>query len=285
MKVSIITTTFNSAATLHHNLISVARQSHPFIEHIIIDNCSSDATLEIVKGYPHVASVISEKDQGIYDAMNKGIKRATGDIIGILNSDDYLASADTIAQIVAAFANTSTDAVYGNLVYVNNKRPDKIQRIWTAGGYNPQLFYRGWMLPHPTFYVRRYVYERYGLYDTSFRFAADYEMILRLLLRHNINVAPIRQVLVYMLAGGSGNKNLGTRVAVNLEDRRAWRVVGLTPRWYTLYAKPLRKLWQYVSQYFSVDWMVHIPPAQDADSFINQDRSATPVVDMRPQNS
>jgi glycosyltransferase len=268
MKVTIITPTFNSAKTLSHNLNSVARQSYKNIEHIIVDNCSTDGTQALAGGFSHIAQIISENDKGIYDAMNKGIANATGDIIGILNSDDYLASEYTIANIVSEFITTKADAIYGNLIYVNNKNPEKIQRVWISGGYDPKLFYSGWMLPHPTFYVKKEVYEKYGKYNDSFRYAADYEMILRLLLKERITISPMREVIVYMLAGGAGNKDLNTRVKVNLEDRRAWETVGLTPKWYTLYAKPLRKIWQYALHYFSVKWLVHIPPAHDNSSFI-----------------
>jgi glycosyltransferase involved in cell wall biosynthesis len=268
MKVTIITPTFNSAKTLIHNLNSVARQSYKNIEHIIVDNCSTDGTQALAGGFSHISRIISENDKGIYDAMNKGIANATGDIIGILNSDDYLASEHTIANIVSEFTASNADAIYGNLIYVSNKNPEKIQRVWVAGGYDPKLFYTGWMLPHPTFYVKKEVYEKYGNYNDSFRYAADYEMILRLLLKERITISPMREVIVYMLAGGAGNKDLNTRVKVNLEDRRAWETVGLTPKWYTLYAKPLRKIWQYALHYFSVKWLVHIPPAHDNSSFI-----------------
>lgn len=271
MKVTIITPTFNSAKTLSHNLNSVARQSYKNIEHIIVDNCSTDGTQALAGGFSHVAQIISENDKGIYDAMNKGIANATGDVIGILNSDDYLASEHTIANIVSEFTASNADAIYGNLIYVSNKNPEKIQRVWVAGGYDPKLFYTGWMLPHPTFYVKKEVYEKYGNYNDSFRYAADYEMILRLLLKEHITISPMREVIVYMLAGGAGNKDLNTRVKVNLEDRMAWETVGLTPKWYTLYAKPLRKIWQYALHYFSVKWLVHIPPAHDKESFIKQD--------------
>ena len=271
MKVTIITATFNSAKTLALNLNSVARQSYKNIEHIIIDNCSTDCTLGLANSYGHISRIISEKDKGIYDAMNKGIANATGDIIGILNSDDYLANEHTIANIVSEFKSTNAQATYGNLIYVDNKHPEKIKRVWVAGGYNPELFYSGWMLPHPTLYVKREVYEQYGIYNDSFKYAADYEMILRLLLKHKINIAPMREVIVYMLAGGAGNKDIGTRIKVNLEDRRAWQTVGLTPKWYTLYFKPLRKLWQYMLHLLSVKWLVHIPPAHENGSFIYDD--------------
>jgi glycosyltransferase len=248
----------------------VAKQSYANIEHIIIDNCSTDGTLELAERFGHISRIISEKDKGIYDAMNKGIAHATGDIIGILNSDDYLASEQTIANIANEFNEEKTQAIYGNLIFVNNNKDHKIHRLWLVGGYNSKLFYNGWMLPHPTFYVRKQVYEKYGSYDDSFRYAADYEMILRLLLKNRIVVTPMREVLVYMLSGGAGNKNLKTRIKVNLEDRRAWRTVGLIPNWYTLYAKPLRKLWQFIRHYFSYRWLTHVPPAKDLTSYIHK---------------
>ena len=280
MKVTIITATFNSAKTLRHNLNSVARQVHPNIEHIIIDNCSRDATLEMLQEYDHLAKIVSEPDLGIYDAMNKGIAIATGDIIGILNSDDYLANENTIAHIVAEFQNSNAQAVYGNLIYVHNKNPKKIKRVWIAGGYDPALFNVGWMLPHPTFYVRKEVYEKYGVYNTSFKYAADYEMTLRLALKHKINIVPIRHVIVYMLAGGAGNKNIDTRVKVNLEDRRAWKELGLSPKWFTLHLKPMSKLFQYVIHYVSIRWMLHIPPAHASDSFLAPPSKGAKLIDI-----
>lgn len=280
MKVTIITATFNSAKTLRHNLNSVARQTHENIEHIIIDNCSTDATLQILQEFKHLSTIVSEPDTGIYNAMNKGIALATGDIIGILNSDDYLAHENTIANIVTAFKTSNAQAVYGNLVYVHNKNPEKIKRVWVAGGYNPQLFYAGWMLPHPTFYVRKEVYEQYGNYNESFKYAADYEMILRLSLKHQINIVPIHEVIVYMLAGGAGNKNLDTRFKVNFEDRRAWKEVGLTPKWYTLHLKPIRKLYQYIIHYFTIKWLVHIPPAHSSISFLANPTETAKLIDI-----
>jgi glycosyltransferase len=271
MKVTLITATFNSAETLNLNLKSVERQSYNNIEHILIDSCSNDGTLEIAQTYTHLFRIISEKYDGVYDAINKCIALATGDIIGILYPESYLADEHTVSNIVSEFKSTNAQATYGNLIYINNKNPEKIQRVWVAGGYDPKLFYTGWMLPHPTFYVKKEVYEKYGNYNDSFRYAADYEMILRLLLKERITISPMREVIVYMLAGGAGNKDLNTRVKVNLEDRRAWETVGLTPKWYTLYAKPLRKIWQYALHYFSVKWLVHIPPAHDNESFIKQD--------------
>lgn len=268
MKVTIITPTYNSIKFLKNNLLSVANQSYNQIEHIIIDNCSIDGTVELAKCFGHVSKIISEKDKGIFNAMNKGISNATGDIIGILNSDDYLANENTIATIVSEFEANKADAVYGNLIYLKNNDPQKIQRVWIAGGYECKLFFTGWMFPHPTFYVKREVYDKFGKFDESFKYAADYELILRFALKYKLTISPIRDVLVYMLAGGNSNKDIATRIKVNLEDRRAWESVGLRPKWYTLHLKPIRKLWQYFLPYLNTKWLGHIPPAHDNTSFI-----------------
>lgn len=271
MKVTIITATFNSEKSLALNLNSVGRQFYKNIEHIIIDNCSTDGTIELAKSYDHISLIISEKYDGVYEAINKCISLATGDIIGILYPDSYLANEHTVSNIVSEFKSTNAQATYGNLIYVDNKHPEKIKRVWISGGYDPKLFYSGWILPHPTFYVKKEVYEQYGLYNDSFKYAADYEMILRLILKHKIKIAPMREVIVYMLAGGEGNKDIGTRIKENFEDRLAWQTVGLTPKWYTFHFKPVRKLWQYVLNFLSVKWLVHIPPACENGSFINDD--------------
>ena len=280
MKVTIITPTFNSVKTLRNNLNAVARQTHQQIEHIFIDNCSTDGTLELLQTYPHISKIVSEPDGGIYDAMNKGIALATGDIIGILNSDDYLANENTIAIIAASFQQQSVEAVYGNLVYVHANRPEKIQRVWIAGGYDPKLFYVGWTIPHPTLYVRREVYEKYGTYNTNLRWAADYEMILRVALKHHVSIKPLREVLVYMQAGGSGNKNVGTRLKVNLEDRKAWKEIGLTPKWFTLHLKPVRKIWQFIIHYVSVQWLVVTPPAFSKNSYLRESNQDATIIHL-----
>jgi len=268
MKVSIITCTYNSAATLSWNLESIARQSYDNIEQIIIDNVSTDHTLKIAKEYDQVKTIVSEPDKGIYDAMNKGIANAKGDIIGILNSDDYLAGPDIIAEIVQQFKDTRCDATYGNLIYVKNKHPEKIQRVWIAGKYKRTQFYDGWMMPHPTLYVKKEMYQKFGGFDTSFRLAADYELILRLLLKNKIKATHIDKVLVYMRAGGAGNKDMGRRFKAHNEDYRAWETNGLKPKWYTLKLKPIRKIGQFLLHYFYMDWLVHIPPSHQNDSFI-----------------
>jgi len=269
MKVSIITCTFNSAETLFLNLESVARQSHNNIEHIIIDNISTDSTLEIISHYPHIARIVSEKDQGIYDGIAKGIGMATGDIIGILNSDDYLADQDIIESIVNTFQSDNCEAVYGNLIYVKNNQTSMIHRVWLEGKYHSNLFYRGWMPPHPTFYVRKDVYEKYGSFNQSLKYAADYEIMLRFLLKYKIQISVIPRVMIYMRTGGASNKSFLRRLKVHSEDYEAWRVNDLTPKWYTLTLKPLRKLIQFIYPQVSIKWLLHIPPSHEKDSFIN----------------
>ena len=269
MKVTIITCTNNSESTLAWNLKSIAMQTYLTIEHIIIDNNSSDNTLNIVQQFPHISSIISEPDDGIYYAMNKGLEHATGDIIGFLNSDDYFEGPDVIAKIVHQFNVKKCDAVYGSLIYVKNEALNIIHRVWLITDYEDELPYNGWMLPHPTFYVRKEIYNKYGFFNTNFRFAADYEIILRFLMKFNINVSPIHEVLVYMRTGGVTNKDLTSRIKVHNEDRLVWKSLGLKPKWYTLLAKPLRKLMQFIIPYFSIKWRLHITP--DYDTITNCD--------------
>lgn len=244
--ISIITVTYNSEKTIRDTLASVATQDYPHIEHIIVDGLSRDNTLAIVREFPHVTRIISEKDYGIYDAMNKGIKAATGEIIGCLNSDDFYASATVITKVVEQMMADKASALYGDLVYVRPDRTTKITRTWIAGKFKPRKFLFGWMPPHPTFFVRRDVYQQYGLFNTTLRSAADYELMLRFLYKARISVSYLPQILVRMRAGGMSNASFRNRINANREDRQAWRVNQLHPYFYTTLLKPLRKLIQYV---------------------------------------
>lgn len=253
MKVSIITPTFNSAKTLSDTLESVKSQSFENIEHIIIDGLSKDTTVELIKTEAH-ASVpagrqvkwISEADNGIYDAMNKGINMATGDVIGILNSDDFYTNPMVIKTVVTVFETKDCDAVYGDLVYVNAKDKHKVVRTWNAGEYEASKFRFGWMPPHPAFFVKRHVYEEHGLYDTSLRTSADYELMLRFLYRHKIPVAYLPQCLVCMRTGGHSNASIRQRLRANKEDRISWKKNGLSVPFYTTLLKPIRKIPQFL---------------------------------------
>jgi glycosyltransferase involved in cell wall biosynthesis len=247
MKVSIITATYNSAATLADTIHSVKMQSHPTIESIFIDGGSTDATLNMIQDLQPNGVVISEKDQGIYDAMNKGIAIATGDIIGILNSDDFYATPDIIEKVVALFESENADAVYGDLDYVDAVNTHKLTRRWKAGAFKRKHFLYGWMPPHPTFFVRRNIYEQYGGFNLGVYTAADYELMLRFLYRYAIKVAYLQQTMVKMRTGGASNQSVRNRLLANKGDRMAWEINGLKPYWFTLLAKPLRKITQFIT--------------------------------------
>ena len=245
MKITIITATYNSAATVRDTLASIQSQTYRTIEHLIIDGASSDATLSIVREFAHVAACHSAKDRGIYDAMNRGIACATGDIIGILNSDDVYANETIIASVMQRFAETGADAVYGDLNYVQHDL-NKVVRRWRAGAFDRQSFKWGWMPPHPSFFVRRELYEKFGNFNLELRSAADYELMLRMAYKHQVNCAYLPQVLVKMRTGGVSNASLKNRLRANREDLRAWQINDLQPYFFTLWLKPLRKLHQYL---------------------------------------
>jgi glycosyltransferase involved in cell wall biosynthesis len=245
MKISIITATYNSAATVRDTLSCIAGQQYPNIEHLVIDGLSKDNTLEIVNEFSHVAKVISEKDKGIYDAMNKGVQLATGDVVGILNSDDFYTNASVLSKVAAAFDDPAVEAVYGDLQYVKANNVDVVIRTWRSGAYKKRHLYYGWMPPHPTFFVRRTVYDKCGLFNITLRSAADYELMLRVLLRHNVHTQYIPEVLVKMRAGGMSNASIKNRLRANKEDAMAWKLNDLKPYFFTTWLKPLRKVLQF----------------------------------------
>lgn len=247
-RVTVITATYNSSATIRDTLESVATQDYPHIEHIIIDGLSHDDTLSIVKSFPHVAKIVSEKDNGIYDAMNKGIAVSSGDIIGILNSDDFYASTSIIRHVVEKMTADGSDALYGDLVYVHPQQTNKIMRTWNAGRFHPRKFLFGWMPPHPTFFVRRAVYQTWGVFNTQLKSAADYELMLRFLYKARIPVSYLPHLLVRMRAGGMSNASMLNRFRANREDRQAWQINQLRPYFYTTWLKPMRKLVQFIQK-------------------------------------
>ncbi|MFN5477503.1 MAG: glycosyltransferase family 2 protein [Sphingobacteriales bacterium] len=246
MKVSVITATFNSAATLTDTLSSVRDQTYPLVEHLIIDGGSKDNTMEIVAGFPHIKQICSEKDRGIYDAMNKGVKRATGDIVGILNSDDFYASENVLREVVDTFEQSGCDAVYGDLQYVDKDDVSKVVRYWRSGPYQQGAFKWGWMPPHPSFFVRHTLYDRCGLFNLDMKTAADYELMLRMIHKEGASLQYLPNVLVKMRTGGASNSSLASRLKANADDRKAWDVNGLTPYWFTMYLKPIRKITQFI---------------------------------------
>ncbi len=246
INLSIITPVWNNAETIAHNIQSIAGQSISS-QHILIDGVSTDGTLEIIEKQQSPGSIIiNEPDNGMYDAINKGLKHAKGEIIGILNSDDFYPNNRVLAQVLETFADPNIDACYGDLLYVDRLNTDKVVRNWQSGQYNPRKFYSGWMPPHPSFFVRRKLYEEYGGFRLDLGSAADYELMLRMLLKHSARTAYIPQVLVHMRNEGMSNASFQNRLRANRFDRQAWRVNGIRPRPWTLLAKPLRKIGQWV---------------------------------------
>ena len=222
MKVSIITITYNAENTIFYSLNSVFSQSHKNIEHIIVDGGSKDNTVKICKEFNHISKLISEPDKGVYDAFNKGLKLATGDIIGFLNADDVFFNENSVQQIANAFSNTETDIVYGNLDYVNKE--GKVIRNWISGPYEKGLVKKAWMPAHPTFYCKKEVYDRLGGYNDSFKIAGDFELCLRFLEINQVPSFYLNKKLVKMLVGGISNSGLSSKLTILKEELRAFKI-------------------------------------------------------------
>ena len=246
MKVSIITVTYNSVATLQDCISSIAAQTYPDIEHIIVDGNSTDGTMKIVQSSQSVAKHVSEEDNGLYDAMNKGIGLASGDLIGILNSDDIFADFRVIEDVVGQMKNK--DALYSDLCYVDENDLEKVTRYWKSGGYNRNSFKRGWMPPHPTLFVRKELYQKYGLFNTNLVSAADYELMLRFLYKNSCSVAYLPRVTVKMREGGLSNQSLANRMRANKEDKKSWELNNLKMPALLPILKPLRKVHQFFTK-------------------------------------
>ena len=228
MKISIITVTWNCRDTVADCLASVAAQTHAACEHVVIDGASTDGTRELLEAHrAQLAVLVSEPDRGIYDALNKGLARVTGDVVGLLHADDVFADAQVLARVAEAFADPAVEAVYGDLVYVARESPDRVIRYWRAGDFQPQRLRRGWMPPHPTLYLRRSVYERIGGFDTRYRIAADYDFMLRVLTQLSGQVRYLPQVLVRMRLGGVSNRSLSKILLKSREDYQALRRNGV----------------------------------------------------------
>ncbi|KAA3649610.1 MAG: glycosyltransferase [Bacteroidetes bacterium] len=247
MKVSIITVCFNSEKTIEDTILSVVSQSYANIEYIILDGISSDSTLEIVEKYrANIAVVISEKDGGMYDALNKGIDLATGEVIAILNSDDVYKDKHVIQEVVDSLIANNSDACYGDLVYVDKNNLNLVSRYWKAKAYKENYFIKGWMPPHPSFFVKKTCYETYGKFNLGLVSAADYELMLRFIHKHHIKLSYVPRVLVKMREGGLSNISLFNRLRGNKEDHLAWKINSLKPSFLTLSMKPLRKILQFI---------------------------------------
>jgi glycosyltransferase involved in cell wall biosynthesis len=250
MKISVITVCYNSARTIGDTLRSVREQTYENIEHIVVDGCSMDSTLKVVaiEG-THVAKLVSEKDKGIYDAMNKGMALATGDIVGFINADDFYPSVDVISTVAAIFESSGADSCFGDLCYVQQNEVSRIVRYWKACVFRPGLFESGWCPPHPTFFVRRAVYQRLGGFNLNYKIAADVELMARFLEAGGITSRYIPKVLVHMRMGGTTNRNLHNIVKQNLEIRRGLLALGLRFSWLSfLWNKVLSRAFQFVQR-------------------------------------
>jgi glycosyltransferase len=246
MKLSIITVSLNSAATIENTINSVLGQTYSDIEYIIIDGGSTDGTLGIVNKYrSRISKLVSKKDGGIYEAMNKGIELATGEMVGILNSDDVYASNETIKTVMNMFIESRVDCVWGDLVYVDKNDSNKIVRNWKSSAYQSGSFQKGWHPPHPTFFVRRSIYEKYGSFRTDLNTSADYELMLRFLERYRISSSYIPQVLVKMRNGGQGNRSYYNLIRANIGSYRAFKLNGLKVSPLFMIQKPLSKVGQF----------------------------------------
>jgi glycosyltransferase involved in cell wall biosynthesis len=244
LKISLITVVYNAHSTIKRCIESVIAQNYTNVEYIIIDGGSTDGTLQIIEQYkPYITIFLSETDKGIYDAMNKGIKLATGDIVGTLNSDDFFADNVVLNQIAKAFEQHKTDIVYGNLDYINLK--GKTIRKWNSGEYKEGLFNWGWMPPHPTFYCKRLLFENLGAYNLHYGTAADYELMSRFIHLNKISTYYLNKTIIKMSTGGVSNVTLASRYKAWVFDCKAMRKNGVLFPLLAIVLKPLRKVVQY----------------------------------------
>jgi glycosyltransferase involved in cell wall biosynthesis len=249
MRVSLITVAYNAERHLQHCIDSVLAQDYPDIEYIIIDGGSTDGTLPLIHGYgDRIAQVVSEPDRGIYDAMNKGVRLATGEVIGLINADDFYAHPQVISRVMATFAAQDTDTVFGDLVYVEAHDLDKVVRYYPSRGFHPRQMRRGIMPPHPTFFARRSMYEQYGYFDDHFRICADFDLMLRWFHHHEVSYVHIPEVLVKMRTGGVSTNGIRSTRMINREILHSLRKNGIPSNLPLIYSKYLTKIFQLVKK-------------------------------------
>jgi len=228
MKISIITVTYNCVSTIKQTIESVLGQTYQDIEYLIVDGGSTDGTVDIIRSFDQsFLNYISEPDQGIYDALNKGIKMATGDVVGFMHADDVFAGKDIIQLIAEVFQTYNPDSCYGDLIYVNKKNTEKVVRVWKPGKYNAEKMKIGWMPPHPTFYLKREIYEKFGGFNLDYKISSDYDLLLRFLNQEQISTFYLPVLMVKMRIGGTSNRSLGNIIKKTTEDIRAMRSNGL----------------------------------------------------------
>ena len=249
MKLTLITATYNSAQELETCMASVALQDYNNIEHILVDGGSTDTTVALIKKYKQTRENIkwvSEPDQGIYDALNKGLAMATGDVIGFIHSDDILADGKIISKIMEQFKKNAVDGVYGDLRYVQKANVNKTVRVWKSCDFRPGLLSQGWMPAHPTFFLKKAVYEKHGNFDVSYRIAADYDFMLRVLQDGNLSFLYLPQVITKMRVGGASNRSVKNIIQKSKEDYKAMKSNGLPLPLWVLLAKNISKIPQFL---------------------------------------
>jgi len=246
MLVSIITDVLNAEDTIEEAICSLLRQTYKNVEYIIIDGKSDDRTIGIIDKYRgNISKFVSEPDNNHFEAMNKGLKFAIGDIVGFLHADDFFATDEALEKIVEMFKEKKVDCLWGDLVYVDGKNKEKIIRYWKSCGYQDSLFKNGWMPPHPSFFVKRHIYEKYGYFNTNLPISADYEIMLRFLYKYRISSCYLPEVLVGMRAGGLSNRNLKNIIQKSREDYMSWKANRLNIGIQTILLKNIIKIPQF----------------------------------------
>lgn len=246
--ISIITVCYNSAKTIEETICSILGQDYPHIEYIIIDGGSTDGTQEVIARYrSRISTYVSEGDHGIYDAMNKGIQQATGDIIGLLNADDLYANRNVLSKVAETFKNEAVQACYGDLIYFSDRDPHHVVRYWKAGEFKAGLFSKGWNPPHPTFFVRREHYCRWGGFDTSYAMGNDVELMMRFLEKHHLETVYIPELLVKMRLGGVSNRAFKNIILQNKNIIQAAKKLNIKISiGGFLWGKMVNRLWQFI---------------------------------------
>lgn len=246
MKVSIITVCYNNESTIKDTIESVLEQSYQDIEYIIVDGASTDNTIPVINSYKdRISKFVSEPDEGMYEAMNKGIRMASGDVIGILNADDFFSADDVIENIVGAFKNSNTDAVLGDVQFVKPGNTNKIVRYYSSEKFHPGSFKFGFMPAHPGFYVKGEYFEQLGYYKEDYKIASDYELLIRFLYRYNISYKYIKKPIVTMRTGGVSNKSIKSRILLNREILGACKENNIKTNLLNIYSKYFWKIFEY----------------------------------------
>ena len=249
MKISIITVVWNNKATIKDAIDSVLSQTHKDIEYIIIDGASSDGTIEIVKSYgDKITKFVSEPDKGLYDAMNKGISLCSGDVVGILNSDDFYIDEFVISKVVKEFEDKKCDSVYADLVFVKPENLDKTVRYYDSSHFTPSKFAYGWMPAHPTFFVKKETYDKYGVFRTDLKIGSDFDILARFLYTEKISYSYMKEVLVKMRTGGVSTGGLKATWQIAKEQLQVCEDNGIDTNIFKIMSKYPKKLLEFIKR-------------------------------------